>query len=226
MLQLTGNQLKIIAMVAMTVDHVGMVLFPQYRILRILGRLAMPIYAYMIAEGCRYTHDPKKYLLRLLGLGLACQVVYFFAMGSLYQCILITFSLSVMVIYSLDWAKKQGSFPTFLVAIAAACTVWLLCEFLPTLLPGTDFAIDYNFFGVFLPVLVWLGKTKKHRLLLFSAGLILLSLDCGNLQWFCLATIPLLALYNGQRGRANIGKLFYFYYPAHLVIIHGISLIL
>ena len=177
-------------MVAMTVDHVGMVLFPQYRILRILGRLAMPIYAYMIAEGCRYTHDPKKYLLRLLGLGLACQVVYFFAMGSLYQCILITFSLSVMVIYSLDWAKKQGSLPTFLVAIAAACTVWLLCEFLPTLLPGTDFAIDYNFFGVFLPVLVWLGKTKKHRLLLFSAGLILLSLDCGNLQWFCLATIP------------------------------------
>ena len=205
-------------MVAMTVDHVGMVLFPQYRILRILGRLAMPIYAYMIAEGCRYTHDPKKYLLRLLGLGLACQVVYFFAMGSLYQCILITFSLSVMVIYSLDWAKKQGSLPTFLVAIAAACTVWLLCEFLPTLLPGTDFAIDYNFFGVFLPVLVWLGKTKKHRLLLFSAGLILLSLDCGNLQWFCLATIPLLALYNGQRGRVNIGKLFYFYYPTHLVL--------
>lgn len=212
-------------MIAMTLDHVGMVLFPQFSILRILGRLAMPIYAYMIAEGCRYTHNRKRYLLRLLGLGIVCQVVYFFAMDSLYQCILITFSLSVMVIFSLDWAKKQGGFPGFLVAIAAACTVWFLCELLPTLLPGTDFAVDYGFYGVLLPVLVWLGKTKNQTLLLLTLGLTQLCLNSGMHQWYCLAAVPLLALYNGQRGKANIGKLFYFYYPAHLVIIQGISLL-
>ena len=46
---LTGNQLKIIAMIAMTFDHVGVQLFPQVLWLRLIGRLAMPIYAFMIA---------------------------------------------------------------------------------------------------------------------------------------------------------------------------------
>ena len=226
MLQLTGNQLKIIAMVAMTLDHVGMLLFPQFPILRILGRLAMPIYAYMVAEGCRYTHSRKKYLFRLLGLGLVCQVVYFLAIDSLYQCILITFSLSAAVIFCMDWARKQSAFLAFLVSIGAVCTVWFFCELLPSLLPGTDFSIDYGLCGVVLPVLVWLGKNKQQKLLLFTLGLVLLSLDYGGAQWYALATVPLIALYSGQRGKANIGKLFYFYYPAHLVIIQGISLIL
>lgn len=54
---LTGNQLKLLALFAMTCDHVGLQLLPQFIILRIIGRLAAPLFAYMIAEGCRYTHD-------------------------------------------------------------------------------------------------------------------------------------------------------------------------
>ena len=54
---LTGNQLKLIALITMTIDHVGMMLLPQLRILRAIGRIAFPIFAYMIAEGCRYTHS-------------------------------------------------------------------------------------------------------------------------------------------------------------------------
>ena len=73
---LTGNQLKIIAMIAMTCDHVGMQIFPRLLWLRMIGRLAMPIYAFLIAEGCRHTRDRKKYLLRLLGMGALCQAVY------------------------------------------------------------------------------------------------------------------------------------------------------
>ena len=61
---LTGNQLKLIAMLTMTIDHIGVILLPQYRFLRIIGRLSMPIYAFMIAEGCHYTHDRKAYFLR------------------------------------------------------------------------------------------------------------------------------------------------------------------
>ena len=72
---LTGNQLKLIALVTMTIDHVGLLLLPQLVILRIIGRLSMPLYAYMIAQGCRYTHDRRRYFVRLAGLALACQVV-------------------------------------------------------------------------------------------------------------------------------------------------------
>jgi len=57
-------------------------------------------------------------------------------------------------------------------------------------------------------------------------GLALTGLKSGGVQWLAFLSVPLLLLYNGQRGRANIGRLFYWYYPIHLVVIHGISLLL
>lgn len=218
---LTGNQLKIIAMIAMTCDHVGLQLFPDVLLLRIIGRLALPIYAYMIAEGCRYTRNRKKYLLRLFLLAAGCQVVYFFAMGSLYQCILVTFSLSVCLICAIDNTQERTDLGSRLLALGVFCAVLFLCVGLPLLLPG--FEIDYGFFGVLLPVLIYFGKPSHHFLL---AGLLLLCFAYGGIQWWCLAAIPLLGQYNDQRGKYPIGKLFYIYYPLHLVVIYGISLIL
>lgn len=223
---LTGNQLKIIAMVTMTCDHVGLELLPQYPILRILGRLAFPIFAYMIAEGCRYTHSKKRYFLRLLGLGMLCQVVYFFATGSLYQCILMTFSLSAGLIFLMEWAEKQNKVPGTLAAWGGFLAVGFLCIFLPTLLPGTDYGVDYGFFGVCLPVFIWAGKTKKEKLLACALGLSLVALRFGGNQWFSLGAVPLLALYNGRRGKSSIGRFFYIYYPLHLAVIYGIGLLL
>jgi len=211
---LTGNQLKIIAMIAMTCDHVGLQLLPQLGLLRVIGRLALPVYAYMIAEGCRHTRDRKKYLLRLTTLAFVCQVVYFFAMGSLYQCILVTFSLSVCLIWL--WDGRPG--PLFYIACVSA---WALCRVVPDLLPHTDFRIDYGIWGVLLPWMIYVGSIKG-----LTVGLLLLALSYGGYQWFAFAAVPLLMLYNGQRGKANIGKLFYYYYPAHLVIIYLLSLFL
>ena len=62
-ISLTNNQLKIIAMLAMLSDHIGKVLLPQYQILQIIGRLAFPIFAFMIAEGCFYTKNKVRYFL-------------------------------------------------------------------------------------------------------------------------------------------------------------------
>ena len=211
---LTGNALKIIAMIAMTCDHVGLQLLPQFPILRILGRLALPVYAWMIAEGCRHTRDRKKYLLRLASLALLCQIVYFFAMGSLYMCILVTFSLSVCLIWL--WDKKPGM-PFWLSVLA----VFLLCVVLPELLPRTDFYIDYGIWGVLLPWMIYVSGIKG-----LCTGLLLLALNYGGFQWFAFAAVPLLMCYNGQRGKWKIGRFFYFYYPAHLVILYLLSLIL
>ncbi len=212
---LTGNQLKILAMFTMTCDHVGMQLFPQAFWLRLIGRLAMPIYAYMIAEGCRHTRDRKKYLLRLLGMGALCQGVYFVAMGSLYMCILITFSLSVILICAADSVKTGAVWRVFGGTTAG---VFFLCTILPDLIPG--FEIDYGLPGVLLPVFIYEGGTRGLLM-----GLALVALKYGGIQWLAFGAVPLLLLYNGQRGKANIGKLFYWYYPIHLVVIYGISLI-
>ena len=58
---LSGNQLKIIALIAMTIDHIGLQFLPHVTILRIIGRLAFPIFAYMIAEGCLHTRNRRRY---------------------------------------------------------------------------------------------------------------------------------------------------------------------
>ncbi len=224
-ISLTSNQLKIIAMIAMTADHVGLQLLPQFPILRIIGRLAMPIYAYMIAEGCRYTHDRKKYFLRLFGLGAVCQVVYFIAMGSLYMGILITFSLSVILIALADLITPEAPQNKAWLGTGMSVT-FFLCTVLPNLLSGTDYGIDYGNWGVLLPLMIYVGKNPKEKLRNLTIGLVLLALDYGGVQWFALATVPLLAMYNGKRGTANIGKLFYWYYPLHLVAIEGLRLLL
>lgn len=220
---LNGNQLKLIALVAMTADHIGVQLFPQVLLLRIIGRLALPIFAYMIAQGCRYTRNKVRYLATIAIVALVCQLVYFIAMGSLYQCILVTFSLSILLIFALDSAIKQPTFINIFVAALTLLSVWLLSDVLPRFLPG--FYIDYGFFGILLPVLVWLGRSKWQSIGLCAVGLILLS--AGNpVQWYSLLTLPLLALYNGKRGKANMKYLFYIYYPAHLAVIYLLSLII
>ena len=60
---LSGNSLKIIAAFAMLIDHVGIMFFPTVAIYRIIGRISFPIFAFMIAEGCRYTRNKLKYIL-------------------------------------------------------------------------------------------------------------------------------------------------------------------
>ena len=216
---LTGNQLKIIAMITMTCDHVGMQIFPQLLWMRIIGRLAMPIYACMIAEGCRHTRDRKKYFLRLFGMGALCQAVYFVAMGSLYMCILITFSLSVILIGLMDAVEQEKNARNWGKLFAGTMLVFFLCSVLPDLIAHTDYAVDYGLPGVLLPVLIYGAGTRGLLL-----GLALMALDSGGIQWFAFLAVPLLLCYNGQRGKANIGKLFYWYYPVHLVVIYGISL--
>ena len=218
---LTGNQLKLLALLTMTIDHIGAVLLPQYRFLRIIGRLAMPIYAYMIAEGCHYTHDRMRYFLRLAGLAVVCQVVYGFVGRSLYQCILVTFSLSIGLICAVENAQKKGSSGAALAAAALFAGIYFVCEKLSLYVPG--FHVDYSFWGVMLPVIVYFGGRSVWA---FLAGLTVLCLSLGGLQWWAMLTVPLIALYSGQRGKHRLGWMFYLYYPAHLVVIYLIDFLL
>ena len=222
--QLTGNQLKLLALLSMTVDHIGVTLFPRIGWLRLIGRLALPIFAYMIAEGCRYTRSRKRYFLSLAAVAALCQLVYFFAMGSLYMCIMVTFSLSVALIYLWDWAATRPAPQGGFLVLAGLCAAFVLCE--GPLLPGTDFAIDYGIFGVLLPVLIYLGKDRKQAFLMTALGLVFLGLARGGVQWFALLGLVPLAFYSGTRGKAKLKYLFYIYYPVHLAVIWLIGLLL
>ena len=71
--------LKLIAILSMAIDHVGSAFFPQYPVFRWIGRLAFPIFAYCLTVGLLYTHDIKRYLIRLSVFALVSQPFYIFA---------------------------------------------------------------------------------------------------------------------------------------------------
>lgn len=72
---MNATTLKIIGMIAMTIDHIGYFLFPQSVGFRVIGRIAYPIFAYMIAEGCRYTRNKARYFLSIFCIGCVCSLV-------------------------------------------------------------------------------------------------------------------------------------------------------
>ena len=230
---LTNNQLKIIAMVSMALDHIGLLFFPDEDIFRIIGRLAFPIFAYMIAEGCRYTKNRTKHLGMIAGMGIVFQLVYLVAMGSLYQGILVTFSLAIITIYAIDGIFKSKKLWMILASVASLLFVAAFVFVLPVLLKGTDFDIDYGLWGILLPVAVYflpnrLWRTVGIALILLARAIhyTVFPVSLGTLQWFALLSVVLLALYNGERGKAKMKYVFYIFYPAHLVILYGLAMLI
>ena len=219
---LSGNALKLLAALFMTADHVGLMFFPRIELFRIVGRLAYPIFAYMIAEGCKYTRDRKRYFLLLFGLASVCQVVYFLFDGSMYLSILCTFSLSILTVYALDALKRSPGAGTLLCFVGAVAGVYLLNQVLE---------IDYGFWGCMVPVFASLPTATKYdriplRVLALGLGLLPLAMDCGGIQYYSLLALPLLLLYSGKRGKWKLKYFFYIFYPAHLVVLQGLQLLL
>ena len=218
---LSGNALKLIAAASMLIDHIGVLFFSGNVTFRIVGRLAYPIFAYMIAQGCCYTRNKTRYFLQIFLLSAACQLVYYLVDGSLYFSILVTFSSSILVIYAMQYAREKGN-AGFLLLAAAVAGVWLLNRYL---------TIDYGFWGSMVPVFAALfmerGRDTKWKTLLSTGvGLLILSLTLGGVQIWSLAALPVLALYNGQRGKLPMKYFFYIFYPLHLAVLQGIAWIL
>lgn len=233
--ELSGNALKILAAVAMTVDHVGLVFFPAVPAFRHIGRLAFPIFAFMIAEGCAHTRKPLRYFLNVLALALVCQTAYTVAMGQWFLCVPVSFSLSIPLVLALRrWkgALVGDALPpkllwggAFLGGVAA---VWVLTRFV---------TLDYGFWGCMMPVGASLfrqeGNTRLKKLdrnlvhvLSMAMFMIPLALELGAWQWWSLLALPLLKLYSGKRGKYGMKYFFYIFYPAHLLVIQGLDILL
>lgn len=224
---INGNTIKILALIFMTIDHIGVMLFPYIKILRIIGRLSFPLFAFMIAEGCIYTKNKLKHFLMIFILGIVCQIVFYIVDGDIYQGILITFSLSILIIYSIDYAIKSNKFINFLLPMFTITVVALLNYVLPLAFSKGAFYFDYGFSGTMLAVLIYLPKGKWLKILFAFIGLIFVSLEAQwNTQWWSLLSLIILMFYSGQKGKLNLKYLFYVYYPLHFAIIYAISFLL
>lgn len=237
---LSSNALKIIAAVSMLIDHIGVILLPHVAILRILGRLAFPIFAFMIAEGCAKTKNRLRYFLSVFLLGAACQVVYCLYDDQLYLGILITFSISILLIYALQALKKTlfGGDKRLGRQIVAVLIFLLLLAGVYVL--NLHLTIDYGFWGCLLPVFASVFRApsvnaptffeKIDRLsvhvILFGIGLVILACVRGGVQPYALCAVPLLALYSGKRGARSMKWFFYIFYPVHLAALELLAMIL
>lgn len=237
--------IKLIAAASMLLDHTGMILFPDVLWLRIAGRLALPLYALCIAEGFRHTRNRTKYFLRIFTLGAVCQVVYFLVSSEPYLGILITFSLSIVLLFLLDAllcaCKKQKNPVCELwkkicrkdlphAAAITVCALLLGGALLGIFLLNQAIRIDYGMTGVLFPVLVYLGGSRRWEKFGGAAtGVALLACNLENSStpriWSLLALAPL-ALYNGKPGKYKLKYFFYIFYPAHLVVLYAIDVLL
>jgi len=218
---LSGNMLKLIAALSMLLDHMGMLLFPHATWMRIVGRLAFPLFAFMIAEGCHYTRNRKRYWGLITVLAAVYQLVYLFVDGSLYFSVLVTFSLAILTVYALDRIKTHPGTGSIAVFCGAVAVLWIL---------NSLFTIDYGFWGCMLPVFAALPRRTRYdrpaiRLLCLAIGLVLLCLDFGGIQIFSLLSLPLMLCYNGKRGKWNLKYFFYIFYPTHLVALYLIQML-
>ncbi len=215
---LTSNMLKVIAMVTMLIDHVGLELFDNSRPMRIIGRLAMPIFAYLIAEGCRYTKNRLRHFLEVFLLGVFCQAAYMFVGGGLRLNILLTFSVSIGLIYLVDFAMKDKRFipvPIILLGLLYIASAKLF--------PAVGVRFDYGFWGTVLPLFAFIFKDKWLKFISFAFGLLLLCRASGSVQIYSLFALIPIFFYNGERGKFKFKYAFYLFYPLHLFAIYIIE---
>lgn len=222
---LNGNDLKLIAAFAMLLDHMGVLLFSDVAILRILGRLAFPIFAFMVAEGCCYTKNKLRHFLLIFGLGFVCQIVYFLSSGDNKLNILLTFSGSVLLIYALqaayyaeNWKKRVLWSQVFAAGMLLAAVLDQVLQF------------DYSFWGMMVPVLVSFARLRKFpdwaAVLLLGIGLVLVGAVYAPTQNYALLSLPILLLYSGRPGSHRMKYFFYIFYPAHLVVLEGVAMLM
>ena len=239
---LNANAIKILACVLMVVDHVGFLLFPDLYFLRIIGRLSLPLFAFSLAEGCRYTRNKIAHLALLAGLAFFVQLVYYLYDGSTYMCILVTFTFSVVCIYALQFFKAV-LFSDKKVYLKILAIFPFILAIIGTYIANYFWEIDYGFWGCMLPVFAslldfhrvpapTLLKNTDHlfvRIACMSIGLVLLAFFIPylkDIQFYSLLAIPLLLLYNGEKGKWKLKYFFYVFYPLHLVLLQGISYLL
>lgn len=239
----SGNILKLIAILTMTFDHFSAIFYPGVSWMRIPGRIAFPIFAFLLAEGFRYTRNRLRYLLVMGAFASVSHMAVLWISDGSWTSILATFTASLALCWLLEFAKKCIFDPTsklyLRILIPVAFVLAVLVLYYDTRL-GELF--DYGFWGVMLPVFAsffhpvrgmqcpsWWERIDILPVHLLAFGIALVALNSqfrGTTQPYAiLALIPLL-FYSGKRGQFSLKYSFYIYYPTHILILQGIKLLI
>ncbi len=227
------SMLKWIALITMTIDHVGYFLLDHegaiYLLSRSIGRIAFPIFAFLIAEGFMHTRNFWNYLKRIL------------IVGFIFECALIGayfitgHNLSMIPLGSenagqinIMWTLANGLIGLYIIKKAHVKYQWLI---LPVVF--VSLFLSYSFYGLGLIMIFGLLKDNQAKLaamisltalystLPFLTGEIGFSFG-SIIQILALLSLPIIFLYNGKKGKDN-PWFFYLYYPLHLIVLIAIN---
>lgn len=214
---ITASQLKLIALITMIIDHIGYILLPDIIILRYIGRIAFPIYAFLIGEGLLHSQNRKKYFFKIAITFLVFEIISFFVEGSLSICVLYGFLCAIVIVQICEWAKKD------IIKRRPIAAIPISLLFISTVV----FSSAYIFFAIILPLIIYFTKNEKLKIFLFSITLLMCGIVYWNYQILCIfALIPIL-FYNKKKGKPLFFKnSFYVLYPLHYLIIGITKLII
>lgn len=221
---LSQEGLKLIACVTMLLDHIGAVFLPGMG-LRMIGRLAFPIYCFLLAEGAYYTRSRKEYGLRLLLSLLLSEIpfdlLFFGRLTFAHQSVMVTLMLGFLYAVAMNYLPSQGYRILLLFPFA------MMAELLNS---------DYGGWGVAMIGLFVITRESRNKWWIQTLCLVILSwmiggatLDAGPIevpiQVFSVAALIPIYLYDGHKVTGNIWirRGFYLFYPVHLLILYLVS---
>ncbi len=207
----SDDTLKFIALLTMLIDHIGYLLFPQHFILRVIGRLSFPIFAYLLARGARRTSNPKRYAFRLFTFALISQIPYnLFTNNSWYSLLdpnifftLLAGLLMLLCLRHEHWGVKMIS------VLIAFCVVPL--------------NLSYSYYGLLL-ILTFYMFDKKPLMIIVSFLLATCQyyIQFSNPYQFYALPVLLIIFYLPPLGIRVPKWLGYGFYPTHLLILFAI----
>lgn len=230
--------LKLIACVTMFIDHFTEIFIPQtlrmvsiggiqrqlpiaYLTGRMIGRIAFPIYCFLLVEGFFHTRDRRKYMLRMAVFALISELPFDLAFqikgGEFlledafgYQNVMVTLLLGLVLMYLYEWIKmKYLAVPLVFNTLGVAAIVGVGCA-------ASLLKTDYGMGGILFIMVFYLFRGRKFLLFLGMAVVMLFFTNILELAGL-VAFVPIF-LYNGKRG-ANVKYAFYAFYPAHLLLL-------
>ncbi len=209
---LSGSALKVIAVVSMTIDHIAYYILDQqlgmgdswlYETMRCIGRLAFPIFAFLIVEGYHHTRHIGRYMLALLVTAIVAEIPWQLLGNEDSHNVVFTLLLGLVTIFLVDHVHDAP---------------WLmLMETVLFAAIATLLNTDYTWHGIGLMMVFYLFRKHRGMTLLFGFPLLM---EYGILGSAIGLAIPL--MYSGRRGFVKVQWMkyvFYIYYPLHLAII-------
>lgn len=224
---ITGNTLKMIAVVTMLIDHIAAVIIENKGgqvltdlqgidfIMRTIGRVAFPIFCYLLVQGFIHTKNRKKYGMRLFLFALISEIPFDLAFYGTwfypkYQNVFFTLLIGLIVLYWYEQAAGDPLKQSLSIVIGCGASIFLQC--------------DYNIIGIVLILILYVFREKKVMQFLFGGILAAIeSISC--LGAASLAFIPIYC-YNGKRGEKDFKYFFYWFYPVHLTLLFLLKLLI